>query len=303
MGDSSTSTTTRGTTKVGDSSTNSTTSRETTRETTTTVSAQDTSLLLRNLVVGGHDIKFDSLTFYYSISVPYSTTSLTITPTPMNPESQTQVIGNANLGVGENNVSVEVFDTYSGKRAYYRIKVRRYGEFEAPPEVTTKPIDPNAGNPSSGLPDPTIEESDATLDFLNISSYFLEFKPDVYDYTLETRGEDEIDVQYRTKSKGAIATLTGEKGITNGSQVVITVKSQNGFYTKSYTITIVEKEKEATGTKVMRGVAIGLGATLVALLGIIYMNKKRPPIRRKDKKNQNTSPTPENQDSGNNQGV
>ncbi len=323
VGDSSSSTTTRGTSVVADPnatsttrgtsvvadpnatsttretsqvSENSSTSRETSTEVTTTISAKDTSLLLRNLVVGGHDIKFDSLTFYYSIAVPYSTTSLTVTPTPMNPESQTQVIGNASLGVGENHVTVEVFDTYSGRRAYYRITVKRYGEFEEPKATTTKVVDPNTWDPESGLPDPTIEESDATLKFLNVSSYFLEFKPDVYDYTLETRGEDAIQVDYLTNSKGAIATLTGDKGISNGSQVIINVQSQNGFYRKSYTITIVEKEEQSTGTKVIRGVAIGLGATLAALLGIMYVNKNRPRIRKNSKKEQEETRTENNQE-------
>ncbi|MDE6142077.1 MAG: hypothetical protein K2G03_05690, partial [Bacilli bacterium] len=139
------------------------------------------------------------------------------------------------------------------------------------PNQTTKPGGNNTTAPRpGGLPDPTLEESDASLSSLSVSGYpSLDFDPNVYEYTLETAGAKEINPYYKTSAKGAMVTVSGNTELMDGSKVVLTVKSPNGFYTKTYTINIKENKPASTSTKVIRGIAIGLAVLLVAIL-IIY---------------------------------
>lgn len=261
--------TTQGTTEA---ETTSISTRDTTYDATTTIDVKDTTLLLNNLSVGGYNIDFNPLTFNYSIDVPYTTTELTVIATPNITDGtvNVQTSGQNNFIVGENTIVTEVFNNTTGKRAYYRIKVRRYASGEIPNQ-TTKPNNNNTTtSQQGGLPDPTLEESDASLSSLSISGYAnLPFNPNVYEYTLETTGATEIHPFYKTSAKGAIVTVSGNTDIKDGSQVILTVKSPNGFYTKTYTINIKENKPTSTTTKVIRGVAIGLAVLLIAIL-IIY---------------------------------
>ncbi len=262
--------TTRGTTQVGVSE--ATTQGTIPNTTTTTIDVKDTTLLLNNLTISGYDINFSPLTFYYSLSVPYETTSLSINAVPNVNDGtvKVQTSGQDNLAVGNNRVVTEVFNTVTGKRSYYNITVRRYASGETPNQPT-KPGHNNTTAPRpGGLPDPTIEESDASLSSLAVSGYpSLDFNPSVYEYTLETTGATEIHPYYKTSAKGAIVTVSGNTDLKDGSQVILTVKSPNGFYTKTYTINIKENKPTSTSTKVIRGIAIGLAVLLIAIL-IIY---------------------------------
>ncbi|MDE6141586.1 MAG: cadherin-like beta sandwich domain-containing protein, partial [Bacilli bacterium] len=121
--------TTQGTIQAG---TTEPTTQGTTQGTTTTIDVKDTTLLLNNLTVGGYNINFNPLTFYYDLSVPYETTSLSVSATPNVNDGtvKVQTSGQDNLAVGNNKVVTEVYNTVTGKRAYYRINVRRYASGE-----------------------------------------------------------------------------------------------------------------------------------------------------------------------------
>lgn len=266
--------------------------------TTTTIDVKDTTLLLNNLTVSGYDIGFNPLKFYYNLSVPYETASLSISATPNVTDGtvKVQTSGQDNLSVGNNRVAVEVYNTTTGKRAYYNITVRRYASGETPNQ-TTRPNGNNTTAPRpGGLPDPTLEESDASLSSLSVSGYpSLDFNPNVYEYTLETTGATEIHPFYKASAKGAIVTVSGNTNLADGSKVILTVKSPNGFYTKTYTINIKENKPASTSTKVIRGIAIGLAVLLVAIL-IIYAVTKNNKKAIKDDDNIND---PTRQASGN----
>ena len=134
------------------------------------------------------------------------------------------------------------------------------------------------------MPDPTLDESNAMLTYLSVSGYRLDFRKDVYEYTLETLGEDNLVLSYRTESNGAMVNVNGDKGLQDGSQIVVIVQSPNGYYTKTYTITVKFKETTASSTKFLRGVAVGLGVVLVAALTAskLIKNKKAKVVEDKD---------------------
>lgn len=253
---------------------------------TTTIDVKDESLLLSNLTVSGYDIGFNQLTFNYQLSVPYETANLNITATPKVTDGtvNVQVGGQDNLIVGLNNVYVEVFNNVTGKRSYYRITVRRYASGETPNQGGTTNNVGGTTTRINGLPDPTLEESDASLIQLSVSGYNdLQFDPNVYEYTLVTNGASEIHPFYKTSAKGAIVTVSGNTELKAGSKVLLTVKSPNGFYTKTYTINIEEDIPTSTTTKVIRGIAIGLAVLLIAILIIYSITKNnRKSIRDDD---------------------
>ncbi len=264
--------TTRGTSEV---ITSSSTTRATTTETTTTINVEDRSLLLTSLNIAGYNINFDPLKFYYTLDVPYNVTNLNISATAERPDvSVVQVAGNDYLGVGDNPVIVTVFNQTTGAKANYRINVTRFNETGVRPTSPTNPIvDPN--NNEEGKPDPTIEESNAALAYLAISGYDLDFDPDVYEYTLTTKGESKLYVNYRAASENAVVALYGNEEVKDGGEITLFVQSENGYYNKTYKIKIQFEQVASTGTKVLRGVAVGLGVLLIILLIIISLNKKK----------------------------
>lgn len=266
------STTTRGSSEV---TTTTTTERSSNTVTTTTTNRDKTdySLLLKSLNISGYDIGFDSLEYTYAINVPNSQTSLNISYEAMEPENvEVKVIGNENLNVGTNNVNVEVFNFYTGKKLMYRIYVKRFGANEVYEPHATKPIENPNGDPDA--PDPTLEESNAQLKSLLISGYILKFDPQIYEYDLEIADEETLNVSYRAASSKATVVVTGNENIKDGSVIEVYVQSQNGYYNKTYKVNLKRNVPESNTTKVLRTVAIGLGATLVILLIVTAINKK-----------------------------
>lgn len=275
----STTTKTTGSTQV----TTTTTTRETSQIPTTTIDVQDTSLLLNTLNVSGYDIGFSPLKFYYHLTVPYEVTKLNISATGTTDVTIVSVNGGDNLLVGSNPVVVDLYNQETGKTSHYTITVKRVDKSGSDISTTTKkPY--GDWDPDSGMPDATLDESNAMLTYLSVSGYRLDFRKDVYEYTLETLGEDNLVLSYRTESNGAMVNVNGDKGLQDGSQIVVIVQSPNGYYTKTYTITVKFKETTASSTKFLRGVAVGLGVVLVAALTAskLIKNKKAKVVEDKD---------------------
>lgn len=161
---------------------------------TTTIDTTDYTLLLNTLNIAGQNIDFSPVKFYYELTVPYSVSRLDITYEAVSPDVTTvQVVGADNLGVGTNNIAVALFNTETGKESFYRILVTRLaGDYDK----QTSPVTGNntEWNPESGLPDPTIEDSNATLASLTISGYVFNFDPLTYDYTVEIKEQDSVKV-------------------------------------------------------------------------------------------------------------
>ena len=253
--------------------------------TTTTINVQDTTLLLNTLNVSGFDIGFSPLKLYYEIDVPYETTSLSVSADPVTPDVTTVVIsGHEALNVGRNIVIVGLSSSQSGQSSYYRIIVNRFDEFGnsvvTQPATTTKQY-----IPEEGAPDPTIEASDASLKYIKISGYPFNFAKDTYEYTVQVADPDNLKIFYETNNQYAIATIEGDKDLHNGGEIVITVVSQNKYYSKKYRVKIVTENSTSSGTKILRGVAVGLGVVLIGIMSVIGINKAKAKKMIKNSKN------------------
>lgn len=253
--------------------------------TTDRVDTTDTSILLENLTISDYEIEFDSRKFNYSLNVPNNVTDLYVTYQAMEPEKvEVNVQGEKNLAVGTNHVSIDIYNIYTGKRSVYNVIVKRYAVDEKYEPYPTRPNE--SWNPSSGMPDPALEESNALLKSLIVSGYIINFDPQVYNYNLEIKDEEKLNVTYRTQSNNAIAVVTGTDNIKDDSKIIINVQSQNGYYHKTYTINLIRNIPESNTTKTLRMIVIGLAASLVIILIIITINKqsRRRVIRKKDEK-------------------
>ena len=264
-----------------------TTTQRTTILPTTTIDVKDTSLLLFNLEVVGYDIGFNQFKFYYDLDVPYTTTSLQINASGMSDVTQITVSGTSNLVVGRNTVIVQLYNTETGARSYYRIYVYRAEKPGSDVSRTTN--DPYGDwDPESGLPDPTLEESSASLSLLAVAGYTLDFRPDVYEYTVEILDQDSVKLDYRTVGKNALVNITGNENLKDGSVIEIYVQSENGYYYKTYKINIAIKNQTSTTTKVLQGAAVGLAATAgIAAAAVHFVQKRKSVVVQDDKENNN----------------
>ena len=291
-------TTTTGDRPTENVSTTTTTERPTTSDTTTTINIEDRSLLLASLSVSGYDdvLAFSPYKFYYDLRVPNSVTSLNVTAVVEEPEtSEVYITGAEALNVGTNPVVATVFNTITGERSYYRIMVTRLDESGNVPNNSGGNGNGGNGNSESGKPDPTLAESNASLSYLGVSGYSIDFDPEVYEYTLTTRGEDHLFINYETASETAHVALTGNEELQNDDQIVLFVQSENGFYNKTYTITVKFAEEESETTKVLRGFAVGLGVLLLIILTIVAINKRKKVVlddddKKDEKEQQNNHP-------------
>ena len=89
--------------------------------------------------------------------------------------SEVYITGAEALNVGTNPVVATVFNTITGERSYYRIMVTRLDESGNVPNNSGGNGNGGNGNSESGKPDPTLAESNASLSYLGVSGYSIDF--------------------------------------------------------------------------------------------------------------------------------
>ena len=165
---------------------------------------------LKNLTVSSGTLSptFASGTTSYTLTVPYSVTSLIVTPTVNNSEAKTSVTGNNSLVVGTNTVSI-VVTAGDGTKKTYTITVTRS------------------------------KDTTNTLKSLAVSGYSLTptFASGTVEYTL-TLEASSITVTAEATSSVAAVSGTGSKTLSWGSnEISIIVTAQDGSI-KIYKITV-----------------------------------------------------------------
>ncbi len=279
-----TETTTRGTIDI---ETTETTTRDTTEVTitTTTRDITDYTLLLDNLAVDNYNIDFSPVNFVYEITVPNSQETVNVIATAQTPDKTTvEISGADSIEVGQNVILVKLTNTETGKTGDYRITVSRLDAYGN--RVTQAPVTvPANWTAESGLPDPTLDESNASLKTLMVSGYTINFDPSIYDYEIDTNTVDKLSISYDTAAKGAFVNIDGNENLKDGDIITIYVQSPNGYYYKEYTIKVNQKNDTANETKYLRSILIVLVVILIATLIITYTNKKKGKsiIKKKDK--------------------
>lgn len=250
--------------------------RQTTNITTTTTNRDitDHTLLLDNMNIAGYPIDFSPIKFNYEITVPNSQNNINLTYKANTPDQTTvTVTGNERLEVGDNLVLVKLTNNTTGKEGDYRIVVSK---LDAQGHRVTQPQQPTyeIWDPSSGMPDPKLDESNASLKSLMVSGYSFIFDPNVYNYQLDVYNLNDLLISYETASKGAFVNITGNENLKDGDVVSLYVQSPNGYYHKEYSIQVNYKKLLSNNTKYLRSIVIILTVILIATLIINASNKK-----------------------------
>ncbi|MCH5166437.1 MAG: InlB B-repeat-containing protein [Erysipelotrichales bacterium] len=265
----------------------------TTYFTTTTriTDVTDTTLLLDTLNVSGYSIDFSPIRFDYEVIVPYSETSVGVSATAHSPEtSSVSITGNNNLSVGNNTVAVTVTNNETLKSNLYIIIVARLDQGGNRITQQTGPIQ-QEWDPESGMPDPSLDESNASLKYLLIAGSDIQFDPNIYEYDVVVETLDDLKLSYETMVKGAHASVDGNSNLQDESVVQILVRSVNGYYTKTYKLKIRYNKILSENTKYLRTLTIILVVILGSILIITRTNKKHGGsiFKKKSKNTENNS--------------
>lgn len=157
---------------------------------------------------------FSADTTYYSTTVPYDVTSLSLSYDTADSGADAYVSGN-DLGVGSNTVTVSV-EAEDGTTKYYTIEV-------------TREQDPNY-----------VPASDANLEKLKVSSGKLSpaFSPDVTNYVVYVPFEtEEFTVEGTAHDSKAVGVTDKTAKLVDGdNELTVVCTAEDGTTTKSYTV-------------------------------------------------------------------
>ena len=176
---------------------------------------------------------FDPATNSYTATVPYTTTSTTVSATPTDSTNATvSGTGNKNLQVGENTVSVEVTPE-NCKSQYSSVVGNTCTKKTYTVIVTREPASENA------------KLDDLKVDGTTVPG----FDPDTTSYTLDPVANNKTSVTIEAESSEEHANITGT-GLQNLSvgdnALKVTVTAQDGTTKKEYTINIRRKSDDST---------------------------------------------------------
>ena len=176
---------------------------------------------------------FDPATDSYTATVPYTTTSTTVSATPTDSTNATvSGTGNKNLQVGENTVSVEVTPE-NCKSQYSSVVGNTCTKKTYTVIVTREPASENA------------KLDDLKVDGTTVPG----FDPDTTSYTLDPVANNKTSVTIEAESSEEHATITGtgSQNLSVGDNALkVTVTAQDGTTKKEYTINIRRKSDDST---------------------------------------------------------
>lgn len=211
---------------------------------------------LKSLVVENFDIipNFSSDVTEYTLDVTSEVNELSIKAEPEDSKAIVTIKGEKELKEGENTVIISV-DAEDGTTKLYEIK------------VTKK------------------EETVFGLTSLKIKDANIEFKPDVYSYSINIKSDvDILEIQAVASEEDATVEITGNEGLKEGENIItIIVSSKDGEKKATYQIKAtkeaVKEEKTPrniqTNSKIYIYAGIGAAALIALIIVIVYTVKHR----------------------------
>lgn len=211
---------------------------------------------LKSLVVENFDIipNFSSDVTEYTLDVTSEVNELTIKAEPEDSKATVTIKGEKELKEGENTVIISV-DAEDGTTKLYEIK------------VTKK------------------EETVFGLTSLKIKDAKIEFKPDVYNYSINVKSDvDILEIQAVASDEDAIVEITGNEELKEGENIItIIVSSKDGEKKATYQIKAtkeaVKEEKTPrnvqSNSKIYIYAGIGAAALIALIIVIVYTVKHR----------------------------
>lgn len=208
---------------------------------------------LKSLVVENFNItpNFSSDVTEYTLEVTSEVTELKISAEPEDSNATVTVEGEKELKEGENTVVISV-NAEDGTTKSYEIK------------VTKK------------------EETVFGLTSLKIKDANIEFKPDIYNYSINIQSDvDILEIQATASEEDATVEIIGNEGLKEGENIItIMVSSKDGEKNATYQIKAT-KEEEKTSENVQSNIkiyiyaGIGIVALIALIIVIVYTVKHR----------------------------
>lgn len=211
---------------------------------------------LKSLVVENFDIipNFSSDVTEYTLDVTGEVNELSIKAEPEDSKATVTIKGEKELKDGENTIIISI-DAEDGTTKLYEIKVTKK-------EGTT-----------------------FGLTSLKIKDANIEFKPDVYNYSINIKSDvDILEIQAVASEEGAIVEITGNEELKEGENIItIIVSSKDGEKKATYQIKAtkeaVKEEKTPrnvqSNSKIYIYAGIGAVALIALIIVIVYTVKHR----------------------------
>ena len=211
---------------------------------------------LKSLVVENFDIipNFSSDVTEYTLDVTGEVNELTIKAEPEDSKATVTIKGEKELKDGENTIIISV-DAEDGTTKLYEIKVTKK-------EGTT-----------------------FGLTSLKIKDANIEFKPDVYNYSINVKSDvDILEIQAVASEEGAIVEITGNEELKEGENIITIIVSskdeeEKATYQIKATKEAVKEEKTPrnvqSNSKIYIYAGIGAVALIALIIVIVYTVKHR----------------------------
>lgn len=170
---------------------------------------------LKDIDIKNNEIDFSKDKTNYEITVDYNTDFLDINPKLSSGKSKVEIIGNENLKVGENTIIIKVTAKDNSVREYKII-------------VTKKDKD-------------QILSNNSYLKSITVDGYNIDFKKNVYNYTLKIKNEEILNINAITEDETAKVRIVGNNNLNNNNVIKIIVTAENKSIS-TYSITVSKEE-------------------------------------------------------------
>ena len=186
---------------------------------------------LKDLNVPGYTLSpaFNKDNLDYTLKVPNTATKIDVKAITNNEKASVKIVGNTDLKVGNNVVTVEV-TAEDGSKKTYKINVTREEEKKNEPVL----------------------DSDATLSKLNVGGYTLSpaFNKNKFSYSITVPSNvNDLSVQAVASSSKAKVTISGNSSLKTGmNHITITVTAENGNK-NTYTVNVTKKASSTNTEK------------------------------------------------------
>jgi len=188
---------------------------------------------------------FDKEKTEYKVTVSYDVEKIEVTTKTEDEKAKFEIIGNEELKVGENTITIKVVAEDNSEKEY-KITIIRKEE-------------------NANL------SSNSKLKSLTIKDYNINFGSGIYDYTIKIKDEERLNITYTTADTKSNVTITGNENLENGSIIKVTVVAEDGT-TTTYKINV---EKDNTKNVVIISVMAFLLVALVVLSVILIKSRKK----------------------------
>ena len=197
---------------------------------------------LSEIKLSNGNINFDKNKIDYGISVGYDVDEIDVEVKTEDSKSTYEILGNKELSVGENTITIKVTAEDESIREYKIVVIRK--------EENQK------------------LSSNSKLSSLNISNYDIKFSSDVYEYNLKIKNEYSLDISYTAEDLNSKVYVVGNKELEDGSVINVLVTAEDG----SESLYMINIEK---GNNIWIIIVIIVVIILIGIVLFILFKKKK----------------------------